>query len=708
MENKRTSLSHSSALNGLISTSDVASLAGVERSVVSMWKRRKRDSEFPFPEPQARHGSTDYFSVDAISAWFTHTGMGNNPRASQDAYSYSALELMGDAEELQPIIEALLLLRSKSESPLAAHPDFLISAADDVDPDDEFLFSEVHSTTVKLAGGSSAVPLESLTTFVNNLYDNAFSTSHSLRVLHQRERNRNLHARARYMSPELAEFVADFMAAVALREGRFELPPAHIDLVSNHLDVLQRVIDAQGLHDEFDGTPATYPFFSDPAQAAWDRQALRRLVAAGRSYSLVHSPDSFAGQDSVFCAFIPPGASEDVIGQVVEERLLAVVDGQHQYSGMVIGPKDVLAGTHRVGERIRSELTRQGMLRIIALLPEGLYPNHGKEQLALWVLERPVQRPTPNAPVFIGDLGGVPKQQGLHALLTDVLSALEFSRSRAYAHLTTQSVSAVSGSRAINFHSTSRDGSANNVIATASQHNDPALNAVVLQQSLDSLTASGEITAFEAAVVPTLSGKPKAYQPLVSLTQARAQGLIAVKAGHRIEHEWTKAAVPGDTSARVLDKALLMDLVTNPSRLPHQFGSRAIDALTLGQLESVELTKPGDVVFFQHKNAKAVWIDPDGGHVASHPLRVVRPRNGRAVSRFLAQDMSGYQVHASDWRKWQVRVLPDSHALSVSDVLTDVAQARQELFARLHALDQFERVLGDVMSRGGVRVERRL
>ena len=71
-----------------LSLADVARLAGVQRPVVSMWRRRERP-ESPFPEPVATVKGQERFDAAQIAAYLAATGRGKNDEAHADAAAYA-------------------------------------------------------------------------------------------------------------------------------------------------------------------------------------------------------------------------------------------------------------------------------------------------------------------------------------------------------------------------------------------------------------------------------------------------------------------------------------------------------------------------------------------------------------------------------------------------------------------------------------------
>src|SRR5699024_9127967 len=120
---------------------DIADLAWVRRPVVSMWRRREQvgGETIPFPTPIGVRERVEHFDRDEIVTWFDRTERGNNPQFALDAVA-AAVPDDADLDDLT----ALLCLEAAAGVELAGlDPEDLVDLADEVDPDDELLFTEV-------------------------------------------------------------------------------------------------------------------------------------------------------------------------------------------------------------------------------------------------------------------------------------------------------------------------------------------------------------------------------------------------------------------------------------------------------------------------------------------------------------------------------------------------------------------------------------
>lgn len=132
---------------------DIARLAKVQRPVVSMWRRRNGTSATPFPEPLVTVRGEERFDAGEVVDWLERTGRGNNPKVREDCAAFASPKGMS-AEDDQIVFDglaALLCLKEISGKSLAGVTDHaLLDLADEADPDDEFLLSEISALGQRL------------------------------------------------------------------------------------------------------------------------------------------------------------------------------------------------------------------------------------------------------------------------------------------------------------------------------------------------------------------------------------------------------------------------------------------------------------------------------------------------------------------------------------------------------------------------------
>jgi hypothetical protein len=152
--------------------SDIAALAQVQRPVVSMWRKRSSGSALPFPAAAATANGVELFDADEVTAWLQATGRGNNPEAHNDVAVYakltsSAAKAPRDGRQTFDGLTSLLALKVITGQALGqSSASELLDAADETDPDDVFLYSELEALGSALPG---------LASFADRLADSAFS-----------------------------------------------------------------------------------------------------------------------------------------------------------------------------------------------------------------------------------------------------------------------------------------------------------------------------------------------------------------------------------------------------------------------------------------------------------------------------------------------------------------------------------------------------
>ncbi|HSP75241.1 MAG TPA: hypothetical protein VLO31_03385, partial [Cryobacterium sp.] len=129
----------------LMTMSDIAALARVQRPVVSVWRTRSAQTDTPFPAPVSRRRGQELFDAHQVGQWLTDTRRGNNPEASTDAAAHAApADSAGSAQSSLGAVTALLALRSQLGTPLGTISDAdLLDAADEHDPDDTLFYREI-------------------------------------------------------------------------------------------------------------------------------------------------------------------------------------------------------------------------------------------------------------------------------------------------------------------------------------------------------------------------------------------------------------------------------------------------------------------------------------------------------------------------------------------------------------------------------------
>jgi hypothetical protein len=346
----------STARGTLVSLADIARLARVQRPVVSMWRKRPtaRGVIIPFPQPKATRDAHDVFDLAEVLDWLEQTGRGKNVEARVEApLVLSHVTSDGDRGEAAAL-EAVVVLGAMSGrllSDMAAHD--ILDLADELDPDDDFAFTEVDAVSdelPRLAARAAA------------LSEAAFGPAGALAALAPRDAA---------LDTQAVHVVADVMASIlngeAMQAVTLRGPSSSAQIAGDVLDRLP------------EGTP--YDVLIPDSQ---DREATRRVrravVARGLSVSRTTSRPVVAMADVGSATTTSTAA---VLSAAEEVQL----DLRPDDAAVAIGPASALVdaqGDPRL-DLVRSDVLRSGRLRCIVRLPKGLVPASPRAALALWV-----------------------------------------------------------------------------------------------------------------------------------------------------------------------------------------------------------------------------------------------------------------------------------------------------------------------------------
>jgi hypothetical protein len=370
---------------------DVAQLAGVQRAVVSMWRRRPRarGQDLPFPAPVPSSGAHELFSRDEVVTWLDSTGRGKNADHRLDAPALS----VPPGASLEDLV-TLLCLRTSTEDDLDAAR--LEELACGVDPHDEFLLSESRGLTVT----------DDLLRFVEELVEASFGPAEAL--------------------------------------GRLEAGPTgrafgRREFADNGTELLHAVAQTAVLHLGGGGVPIAFSG-GPPSLALALASDAGRLIVAGsgvsaralRRRALLHGLDSFGHDDGPLLRVLSlPGSDSDGVLGAVDDLLLELAPGEVALIIASAGKLcDRLQGEE---ERQRSALLRPRQLTAALRLPRGLWKQAHRQALGVWICEggRSTDRPP-----MAGDLGAYPANElSADDLAADVFAALSAADGRAYRYL---------------------------------------------------------------------------------------------------------------------------------------------------------------------------------------------------------------------------------------------------------------------------------
>ncbi|PZS40251.1 MAG: hypothetical protein DLM62_03875, partial [Pseudonocardiales bacterium] len=561
---------------------DVARLAKVQRPVVSVWRGRSAASTAPFPEPFATVRGEERFDADAVVEWLELTGRGNNPDVREDCAAFASPKGMSaqDDETVFNGLTALLCLKEISGRSLAGLTDAdLLDLADEADPHDEFLLSEISALGPRL---------RPLRCYADTLADASYNCAKAFEQL---------------MQPRVAlrtcvhDLVASLAQALAVDAG---LEPAvYVDPTCGGSDLLVSLVRRD---DEVAG--ATMMIAGHREAAA--RQARRRLRVHGIYCERLAVDDDGAWAvtcPAVHLAHYPsPGrltmSSEEILSAI--DNLVLQMDGSHR--AVVIAPASVLSDRirdPRVNE-LRDVLLRHGSVRAIVRLPKGLVISKPRQALALWVLGPAYRTVHPQDRwTMVADLTDVELNRiVIGDLVSDLVVAMAgWSMVRAHAFrfarpAWTRNLLAAGGDMVPRRPGVARSGRV--------PGSEVAVRILELTAALGDAIAVGVEARDPAADEGSL--------PALTLGDAIAAGALRIIAGNRLDSE----DLSGGT-VRVIGPEELAG-ATRPG----------VDRLVFSaKYPSGRYTEPGDVVFCTSPRPAAL-VDVAGGSVVMSPARILR------------------------------------------------------------------------------------
>lgn len=669
----------------LIGLADVALLAKVQRPVVSVWRGR---AGVPFPSPAGTTGGRELFDADELVEWLEATGRGNNPDVRADVAAFAALSGAPLTDEIVFNGVTALLSVYAVAGPLPDDADELLDLADETDPDDEYVYSEIEALGDRLSP---------LARYANLLVHAAYSPAPAFEKLMADRFRTPLagHARVALTAPAAA-LAAGVARAVGIQAGFSS--PVYVDPVAGSSDLLVALAAAAGDRDDIR--------VAMPASAG-GRLTRRRLRVHGIACEPLPDVDGGGFQlpeESVLLMQLPtaerPGMSDLDMLRACNDIALSLTDRQRV---VVIGPASALTdrlrpvaagpgrpaqGSRRVSEaaQVRDDILRLRVARAIVRLPAGLVTRSPRQRLALWCLG-PSTDPDAEATTVVGDLADTTRtDEVVEALITDVVAAMS-GRTGLTAHvphLTRQ---------VFTRELLARDG---DLVGPRPGRARPRATADLLAR-IDAQTAA---LCEPLPVMPTVSVRPSDTASTTrptTITSALAAGALTTVPALRIE----QATVGASGGVQVIGPEEIHTEEIHPEEI-HAAGARRIDRLELAALHpNHQLTEPGDVVFCTAPHPAAV-VDVEGGSVVAYPARALRCREPGIVAAVLAADIKRQPRHAKTWRAWRVRPVPPDQADAVAEILADLEYHRTRLTERVAGLDTLVALLLDGVTRGSV------
>lgn len=661
-----------------ISMADIALLARVKRPVVSVWRSRAAGSDRPFPEPiDSVHGQSR-FDAAAVAEWLNETARGNNPTTVEDVAAFATMagESHRDTREAFDALTAFLCLKVISGASLRGlDRDDLLDLAEEADPDDELLYSELQEAGERLA---------SLAAYADLLADAAYSAKDAFeKLMSDRRRSAVPEQRAAIVSDSVLSLAAKLAVSLSLQ---IETAPVVVDPLSGSSDLLIAVVREYGDRGPLEVMTAS----GGPATLRLTRRRLRvhdvyradLAVGEGGSFE-VTKPVTHLAQLPTPDA---PAMSNLEILQAIDN---IVVQMSRDQRGVVIAPASALSDgfADRAVERARAGILRAGHVRAVVRLPKGLVPARSRQALAVWVLGA-AQHEVEQADrlTMVADLANSELSAAvIEGLVTD-LTAAAGGRSLVRGH-------AFQFARPVPTR-----------VLAAARRSLVELNpgppfgltcdAVALAQRVDQISTT--LSEVAATTIPRVlagvsPGSPK--REVSTLGAALDSPHLRIYAGNRLDG----GDLDANHGARVIGPAQLVG--------DSEMGSHMIDRLVLAsRYDAARLTEPGDVVFCTSPRPAAV-IEHEGSSVVAYPARVLRIDQsdpGGLLAEVLAADINAQPARSREWRLWSIRRVADSQRSLLSRTLAELRCARRALHERLDAVHELEGLITEGVTSGAL------
>lgn len=661
-----------------ITLPDVARLAKVQRPVVSMWRSRSAETDTPFPAAVSAAGGQESFALTDVVEWLAQTGRGKNAHFALDAPAFATLDgaRSRSDEAVFAGLTALFCLISVSGRRLTGcSAGEILDLADDSDPDDEFLYSELEVLGAELVA---------LAEYADKLCDGAYSPVGAFEQL-MGERFR-LHITGQ-TQVALVEPARNLVATLAFALGQATAGAActFVDPTAGGSDLL---VDLAAL--SADQSAITVAAAPAPGPAA--RLARRRLAV----HDIHHVSLTGTERDGyelpaatlAVAAYPSPGNPQMDDAAILDaiENLVLQMDSDHY--GVVIAPAAVLTeATARVSQR--TQILRTGRVRAMVRLGAGLVTVRPRERLALWVLGPvPTGTPADEIRTAVADLANVDLTHAVRdTLVTDLLSHLSprIPGVEHHPHFTRL---------VFNWRLLSKKAELFDPVSTLSL----GVGRTAAQLQLLATELASEVAAPSSPQTLLEPSALVAREDDVDLDTfaettfgaAISSRAVRIFPGHRIDAHHLSV----DPGNRVIGVAELLAEAGDGDA-----GQRSIDRLVLANYAAAQYTEPGDVVFCTAPRPAAM-VDAVGNSVVLYPARIVRISPGALLlPQVLAADISR-TAPGGTYKNWKIRQLPRDQLQPLASVLTSIELARSELAHKIKQLNELTAVLIEGISTG--------
>ncbi|TFC44341.1 hypothetical protein [Cryobacterium shii] len=680
----------------LLTMSDVAALARVQRPVVSVWRSRAADSDSPFPAPVTRLRGRELFDARQVGQWLAETHRGNNPEASADAAAHAVLnDETRAAEQSFSAVTALLALRSVTGGPLGAlSARDLLDAADEHDPDDALFYREVEG----LGDG-----LVSLAGYVDDLVEASYGEAAAFERLMADRFKRDLRDLSdTALSNPALDLIAETAAALAATQPG---DPVFVDAMGSASDTILAIARAESTSG--DVTVITANADNEAARLLRRRLLVHRITRAGLE---VHESGAFTVTGTaVHLAQFPsanhPAMSATAILTAIDQIVLQMDNDQ---LGVILAPASVLtdAGLPRDTDGLRSTILRSGRVRAIVRLPAGVIRHKPQQSQALWVLGAAhahvqlAERWT-----MVADLTATALEPTVIADLVSDLIATLGDRGTVRAHafrfarfvltrtLLASRDSLVAGARR------AEPGRTTQGAALAVRVDD-----LLTMLNTETDAASGLAGLVAEPTVPTDQRDSTLPAQAGSAGTQTVEQLLAAKhlryvQGNRLDPEDIARGETDAAGIRLIGPAEVLG--ENP------LGRRRIDRLRFAaDYPAGRVTEPGDLVFTTAPHPAAI-VDREGTSVVLFPARILRinPEDPNGLlGEVVAADIAALPPGHRRWQRWPLRQVHHRQSRALADALASVRLEQERAHERLAHLDELAALLMAGVTAGSLTV----
>ncbi|MDJ0337932.1 hypothetical protein [Cryobacterium sp. PH31-O1] len=646
----------------LMTMSDIAALAHVQRPVVSVWRSRSAGTDTPFPPPVSRRRDVDVFDADQVGGWLERTGRGNNRDATADAAAY-AVAARHDFDDIALRgVTALLALRAARDHALGGYTAAeLLDAADENDPDDDLLFREVEALGIRLVA---------LAGYVDVLVEAAYGPAPAFeRMLTDRTKRKLADAGDVTLSRAAIDLLTHTVTAL-----RFTQPADSVivDPTGSAGDLLVALHEAH---------PSDLPVLTANDDDPVARLQRRRLMVHGivRTGLAVQASGEFSVDGAAVHVAQYPSAAHPSMTPVemlsaIDHIVLQLTD---QQLAVVLAPAAVLTdiGLSPEADQLRSSLLRSGQVRAIVRLPGGTLTSKPQQLQALWVIGAAhTQHALADRYAMVADLVATPLDTAvIDDLVSDLVASLG-DRGTVRAH--SFRFARLALTRTLLASRRPLVAGVNTVAVPLEQ------SAASLAVDIDRLTA---VLHVDLAVQPAPRSDAAAT---VTVHELLADGHLHYVAGNRIA---AADVIEGEADAagiRLIGPAE----IANPTELGH----RSIDRLRFAvDYVSGRVTEPGDVVFCTSPKPAAL-VDTEGTSVVLFPARILRidraDPNG-LLAEVLAADIAALPPGHRRWRAWKARHVAPNQRQALAEAVTSLRWEQKQARDRLGQLDELTDLL---------------